>query len=195
MSDVRKLRAVFLDRDGVINREQGHITRLEDFHILPGVADAIARLNAKDILTVLVTNQSGLARGMISESQLMAIHRHLQESLSQAGGYLDKIYYSPWHPDTSLRGGVKKWLGDHPDRKPGAGMLTKAMTEFNLEPSEVCLIGDSKKDWKAAETAGVDFYGVKSSKFSEIERSGELFADLNSVVEYLISMGRLPSDD
>ncbi len=170
----------------MINREHGHITSIDGFEILDGVPEAIQILNSKHIITVIVTNQSGIARGLLSVSGLETIHEHLGNELLKESAEIDRIYFSPWHPDENLANGVKKWLGDHEDRKPNAGMINKAMKHFQLSPSEVCMIGDSGKDQQAAKKAGVKFFGVRSSKQEEIDNSScELFDSLLDVVNYL----------
>ena len=184
-------KAILLDRDGVINHERGHVLNVSDFEMLPGVGKAIAELNRRGIKVALVTNQSGLARGLLTQAQLRTIHQEMNRQLALEGASLDEIFISPWHPDITLKGGVKKWLGEHEDRKPGVGMLSKALERFGVASSEAAMVGDSAKDRDAARLIGIDFFGVRSSKSGEIADEDRLFDDLEEVVEFLISQGHV----
>ncbi len=184
--NLKRYKAVFLDRDGVINREHGHVTSIDGFEILTGVPEAIKMLNDHGILTIIVSNQSGIARGLLTIEKLETIHDYLRSELHKHGAKIDEIYYSPWHPDKSLKNGVEQWLGDHEDRKPGTGMIDKAMRKYQLSPDQVCLVGDSGRDQQAAKKAGIDFYGVRSAKYQELDQSScELFDSLLDVVNHM----------
>lgn len=179
------LKLVILDRDGVINREQGHITSLDRFEILDGVCEAITHLNQAGIKVCLASNQSGLARGILTEEVLTEIQAYLEAELKRVGGHIDHWFYSPWHPDTALEGGIPKWLGEHEDRKPGTGMLKKALAATDLKVENAVMVGDSKKDLHAAAELGMTFYGIKSAKESELD--GQIiFPSLKELVTYLL---------
>lgn len=184
-------KAILLDRDGVINHERGHVRSVSEFVMLPGVGKAIAELNKRGIKVALVTNQSGLARGLLTQGQLDVIHEEMNRQLALEGASLDEIFISPWHPDITLKGGVKKWLGEHEDRKPGVGMLSKALERFGVASSEAAMVGDSGKDRDAARLMGIDFFGVRSSKSDEIVDYGKLFDGLAEFVEFLIKRGQI----
>ena len=184
-------KAILLDRDGVINRERGHVRSVNDFEMLPGVGKAIAELNKRGVKVALVTNQSGLARGLLTPIQLNAIHEEMNRQLALKGASLDGIFISPWHPDLTLKGGVKKWLGEHEDRKPGVGMLKKALEKFGVASSEAAMVGDSGKDRDAARLMNIDLFGVRSSKSDEISDEDRLFDGLDEVVEFLINQGHV----
>lgn len=130
-----ELRAcVFLDRDGVINRERGDYTwRVEDFEILPGVPEALTRLKAAGYLLVLITNQAGIARGIYTHDDVARCHAYMQE---QCGHAFDGIYYSPYHPSQT------ESLG----RKPGSLLFEKAIARFGIDPAQSWMVGDRERD-------------------------------------------------
>ena len=159
---------VILDRDGVINRERGHVTRVEDFEILDGVGEAIFRLNHAGIKVCVASNQSGLARGILTQSELYKMQNLVECELIKFNARIERWFYSPWYPNAQLANGVQDWLGEHQDRKPNPGMLIKAMAEVGVTSEESMMVGDSAKDVKAAESVGVRFLGVKSNKADEL---------------------------
>ena len=138
---------VFLDRDGVVNRSfhpGGYIRYWEQFHLLPGAGDAIVRLNRSGRKVVLVTNQSGIARGLCTEPELQALHAQLQEHLKALGGHLDGIYYCP-HDD-----------GQCACRKPQTGVLEQAFLDFpGAQADNSVMIGDSLCDVEAGSRMGM----------------------------------------
>lgn len=138
-------RAVFLDRDGVLNEECGFVTRVEDFVVRPGVADALADLGHRGFARVVVTNQSGVARGLIPLSELEAMHEKLRD---ETQGGIDAVYFCPHHPEE----------GDDPQscdcRKPEPGMLLRAAAEHGLALPESWLVGDAPRDIDAGQRAG-----------------------------------------
>jgi len=186
-----EVKLMILDRDGVINREQGHITGLSDFFILDGVCEAISQLNAAGIKVCVASNQSGLARGILSEEDLTKIQEYFESELRVHGGWIDHWFYSPWHPDVNLIGGVTKWLGEHEDRKPRAGMLKKALSKTQISVTDAVMVGDSLKDKLAAESLGVRFVGIRSNKCEELSDTDIVFDSLVEVTEYFLSSGQV----
>lgn len=143
--------AVFLDRDGVLNEDSGYVHRVETFTWIEGAREAVRRLRELGYLTVLVTNQSGIARGLYGLAQFEALQRHIARQLSDAGGALDAVYYCPHLP-----GGVVAPYGVECDcRKPRPGMLLRAAQELRLDLSRSLMIGDKQSDMDAARAAGV----------------------------------------
>lgn len=181
----KRIKAVLLDRDGVINLERGHIRSVEEFEVLKGVGEAIAILNREGIKVAVLTNQSGIARGYLTEDGLEEIHLKLRDFLANEKGHLDALFYSPWLNQPELDGGVAQYLCEHPDRKPSPGMIQKALKCFNIETGEVCLVGDSGGDQEAAKRAGVSFFGVASSKVEELSKEAIVFESLLAFVEWL----------
>jgi len=135
-------KAVFLDRDGTINEEVGYVNHLERFTLLPRVGQAILLLNQFEIKTVVITNQSGVARGYFPESLIHLVHQKMQDLLRMEGARLDGIYYCPHHPE----------VGDPPYRqkcrcrKPETGLVEEAVRELDLDCSQSYMIGDRGVD-------------------------------------------------
>ena len=175
LSDNAKRRCVFLDRDGVINREVGHLTNVDDFELLENVSIAIGLLNAAGYLVICVTNQPVLARGEITEDDLSIIHMKMETELGKEGAYLDKIYYCPHHPDSGFPGEVSKLKIKCECRKPEPGMLLQAIDEFGIDPSVSWMIGDHMRDIDAGKSAGVKTVLVGSTSVKENE--SQLSAD------------------
>jgi D-glycero-D-manno-heptose 1,7-bisphosphate phosphatase len=143
-------KAVFIDRDGTLIDDVGYLTDPSDLTLLPGAELAIKSLRQAGFRIVVVTNQSGVARGLLSETQLEDVHAHLRQQLAEKGAMLDAIYYCPYHPD----GTVPKYTRQSDLRKPAPGMLTKAAEELDLDLSGSWMIGDSARDIGAGQQAG-----------------------------------------
>lgn len=143
--------AAFLDRDGVLNVDRHFVFRPEDLAFVEGAPQAVRRLNEAGYLVVVVTNQSGVARGLFDESAMNRFHDHLRAQLAGHGARLDAIYACPFHP----AGTVERYRADHPDRKPRPGMILQAMAELDVEPARSFLIGDQPRDIDAAKAAGI----------------------------------------
>ena len=143
--------AVFLDRDGTVLKEVGYLSRLEDMELLPQATAAIKLLNQKGIKAVVVTNQSGVARGFFSEDLVKEVHQRLQKALQKEGAFLDGFFYCPHHPDY----GHEKYRKDCFCRKPNIGMLQEAARDFRIDLSRSYLIGDTRRDLETAWNAGM----------------------------------------
>ncbi len=142
--------AVFLDRDGTLVREVHHLRRLADLELLPGVGDALASLRQLGFVLVGVTNQSVVARGLLSLPELAAIHAQLQRRLGAAGASLDAVYFCPHHPDA----GEPPWRCACDCRKPAPGMLRRAAADHGLDLGASFMIGDALTDLQAGWRAG-----------------------------------------
>ena len=136
-------RAVFLDRDGVLNEDRAYLARVEDFVLLPGAAAAVAELNRAGWAVFVFTNQSGVARGLVNSEQLTAIHARLNAGIRSAGGELTAIYFCPHGPDS-----------DCDCRKPKPGMLQAAAREHAIDLSASVVIGDTPRDLAAGKAVG-----------------------------------------
>jgi D-glycero-D-manno-heptose 1,7-bisphosphate phosphatase len=143
-----------LDRDGVLNQDSGYPHRPEHIVWVDGALDALARLRIRGYRTVVVTNQSGVARGYFSEADVEALHHWMAGEIARAGGNIDAFYYCPFHVDAS----VARYRQDHPDRKPNPGMLNKALEQFRPDRAQSFLIGDQPSDLAAAKAAGIAGY-------------------------------------
>lgn len=143
-------RAVFLDRDGTINEEVGYLRNLADLRLIPGAGAAIKRLNDSGMKVVLVTNQSGIARGYFSESLLQEIHDRLEQMLRDEGARLDAVYYCPHHPSA----GNTHFTRDCDCRKPGTGLIDKAARDLNIDVKHSYVVGDKWSDVELGQRAG-----------------------------------------
>lgn len=154
MSDKRKI-AVFLDRDGTINLDTNYLSRPDELRLIPGSAQAIARLNQAGLPVVVVTNQSGLARGYFSPDDLQAVHLELDRLLEAQGAKVDAYYHCPHHPD----GAVEHLALECDCRKPGSGMLLQAAEDLGLKLEGSFMVGDRPGDVGCALAAGL--YAVR----------------------------------
>jgi D-glycero-D-manno-heptose 1,7-bisphosphate phosphatase len=143
--------AVFLDRDGTINEQMGYINHLSRFVLLPGVAQAIRKLNEHAIPAVVVTNQSGLARGYFPSTLLDAVHAEMERQLAAVGAHLDGIYVCPHHPEAK----VAQYRQACRCRKPRPGLLEQAAAELRLDLSRSFMVGDRWSDVECGVRAGV----------------------------------------
>lgn len=148
-----KQKAVFLDRDGTINKYVGFLRNIEDFELLPGVAEAIKKINASGYLAIVVTNQPVIARGEISFEELEQIHNKMETLLGAEGAYLDAIYFCPHHPHKGYDGERPELKIECDCRKPKPGMLLKAAEDFNINLSQSWMVGDGENDIKAGKAA------------------------------------------
>lgn len=142
--------AVFLDRDGTVNEQMGYINHISRFHLLPNAAKAIKLLNDQDIPVIIVSNQSGLARGYFPKELLVEVHEKMNVLLNQEGASIDGLYYCPHHPEAK----EEEFRQACSCRKPKTGMLKQAAEELNLDLAKSFLVGDRWSDIKCAQGAG-----------------------------------------
>lgn len=143
--------AIFLDRDGTLNKDHGYVHEIDQFEFIEGAIPALAQLKALGFALVLVTNQSGIARGKFTEQQFSTLTEWMDWSLADRGVDLDAIYYCPHHPQAS----VKAWREDCNCRKPRPGMLLAARDALHLDMPASYMVGDKLEDIQAAAAAGV----------------------------------------
>ena len=148
-------KAIFLDRDGTINKMVGFITKPEQFELLPGVAKAIKAINKSGYLAIVITNQPVIARGDCTFEQLQTIHSKMETELGKEGAFVDAIYVCPHHTDKGFSGERPEYKCDCDCRKPKPGLLLQAAKDFNIDLSQSYMIGDSDRDVEAGENAGV----------------------------------------
>lgn len=148
--------AVFLDRDGTINEDRGYVTSVEEFVLFPEVGESIARLNHLGFPVLVVTNQSAIGRGLMTEQDLTGIHEHLSCCLKRVGAHVDAFYFCPHQP--ADRCGC---------RKPQPGMIHRAVLEFSLDAAGCYLIGDKPSDLEAAQASGIRGVLVKTSPYAQ----------------------------
>ena len=138
-------KALFLDRDGVINVDHGYVVKKDDFQLIPGSAELINKATRAGYLAIVVTNQAGIGRGYYTEQDFAEISDYMVRTLYESGAEISAIYHCPYHPTHGI-GGYKK---DSFDRKPNPGMLCKAERDFQLNLGECLLIGDNVSDIEA----------------------------------------------
>jgi D-glycero-D-manno-heptose 1,7-bisphosphate phosphatase len=190
MSSNVKRAAVFLDRDGTLIRDVKYLCAVEQIEILPGAAAALLLLRAHGFKLVVVTNQSGVARGRLSELDLQAIHAELMERLGRDGAVLDAIYYCPHHPTEGL-GDFRRICEC---RKPKTGMIERAARELDLDPKLSYVVGDKWTDIELAQGAGATgiFIGRDEAKNGAVAGFDvPLVADLRQAAEWIV--GHSPS--
>ena len=149
-----KQKAIFLDRDGTINKYVGFLRNIDDFELIDGVSEAIKKINESGYLAIVVTNQPVIARGEVTIEQLNEIHNKMETLLGKDGAYLDAIYYCPHHPHKGYEGEIPELKIDCDCRKPKPGMLLKAADDFNIDLTKSWMIGDSENDVLAGKAAG-----------------------------------------
>lgn len=149
MSEITK-RAVFIDRDGTINVEKEYLHRPDEFEFIPGAPEAIRLLGEAGFLVVVVTNQSGVARGYYKEEDVRALHRYMDDLLERQGARVDAYYFCPHHPDN----GAGEYRIECTCRKPLPGMLLQAASDLEIDLSSSWMIGDKGVDVEAGLAAG-----------------------------------------
>ena len=174
---------IFLDRDGVINKNMDTNPTVKDFELLEGTADAIKKINKTDYLSVVVTNQPMIAKGFVTESEVKEIHKKMETLLGYEGAFIDGIYYCPHHPDKGFEGEIKELKIDCECRKPKPGMLLKAAEKFNIDLNKSWIIGDSENDLIAGKNAGCKTVYISNRKSDY----ADLYAlDLNKAVDKIM---------
>jgi mannose-6-phosphate isomerase len=168
--------AVFFDRDGTLTVDKGFTHRPEDLDFLPGAVESIRLINDAGGLAIVVTNQSGIARGFFGSEDVLAFHEAMQERLRQAGAHIDAFYICPFHEVGSNPDYIR---ASHPDRKPNPGMIHRAMLEWSIDPEVSFLIGDRDIDRDAAMRAGLKgFVVTPGNLLSTVERGLETVISL-----------------
>lgn len=191
-------RAIFLDRDGVLIRDVNHLTAPSQIEILPGVPESLRRLRGAGWAVVVVTNQSVVARGTVTEEGLREIHATLESLLRSRGAPLDAIYYCPHHPD----GAVAAYRAVCDCRKPRAGLLLRAAADLGLDLAASVMVGDAASDIEAGRRAGCRTVLLRAAGESgTFDASGadHVAADLAAAADWILTTpaasGALPQVD
>ena len=150
----QKPKAIFLDRDGGINKYVGFLRSIDEFELIEDVVRAINKINKSDYLAIVVTNQPVIARGEVTVEKLHVIHNKMETLLGNQGAYLDAVYYCPHHPHKGYEGEVPQLKIECNCRKPKPGMLLKAAEDFNIDLIQSWMVGDSENDIFAGKNAG-----------------------------------------
>lgn len=187
---LNKQKAVFLDRDGVINVYKEFLTDISEFELLPGVAEAIRKINSSGYLAIVVTNQPVVARGEVTWSELNEIHNKMETLLGIEGAYIDGLYFCPHHPHKGYIGEVAELKTECDCRKPKPGMLLNAAKDYNIDLHASWMIGDSVNDIKAGIAAGCKT--VLINGLGTLQEVGEYGQDITAnsladVIENLIA--------
>ena len=160
-------KAIFLDRDGTINKYVGFLRYIDEFELLPGVSEAIKRINSLGYLAIVTTNQPVIARGEVSFDELELIHQKMETLLGNEGAYLNEIYYCAHHPHKGYKGEISELKFDCSCRKPKPGMILKAAEKYNIDLSKSWIIGDSENDIKAGKLAGCKTVLVGNEEYGQ----------------------------
>lgn len=182
---------VLTDRDGTLIKDVPYLSRLEDIELLPGVADAIRHLNKLGVPVVVVTNQSGVARGYFTESFVQESHALLNEILGKDGAHIDRFLYCP-----HLAGaGNDPYNKDCTCRKPRSGMLKRALEEYGVLPERSMMVGDSLRDVEAAADLGVQAYFISSDSGGAPHPNARVVLSFFEAVEkFLVDQNLLMSE-
>ena len=156
-------KAVFIDRDGVINREVDVLRSIKQLKLLPGAAKAVEKINKLGFLAIVITNQPVIARGWLTEKEVDEIHAVLIKRLGKKNAKIDAIYYCPHHPNANL----KKYRIKCSCRKPNAGLIKKAQKAFKIDMKKSFMVGDHAWDIMAGKKAKVKTILVKSNRISD----------------------------
>lgn len=162
-----KQKAVFIDRDGTINKAVGYISRPEQFELIDGTSKVIRNINNSEYLAICVTNQPIIARGELDFAGLQTIHNKMETILGENGAYLDDILFCPHHPDSGFEGERKELKIVCNCRKPNIGMLEQAVKKYNIDLTQSIMVGDSLRDRQTAERANCKEYFVSLKAFDD----------------------------
>ncbi len=168
---MRKRKAVFLDRDGTINKDKGYTYKIEDFKFIDGSVSAIRMLNEAGFKVIVITGQSGIGRGYYTVYDMQRVHDHMLLELNKNGARVDKIYFCHHAPEDNCL-----------CRKPSPAMIIKAMKDFRLDPNNCFMVGDKDEDVKAGKAAGCKSILVQTGRDKKSEHADFVFKDLLSAV-------------
>jgi D,D-heptose 1,7-bisphosphate phosphatase len=187
---VNKQRAIFLDRDGVINEEVSYLYRPEQLELIDGSAEAVKKINNSDYLGIVATNQSVVARGLCSEKDVAQIHKKLDVLLGEKQAFLDGNYYCPHHPDRGFEGENREYKIECACRKPKTGMLLQAEQDFNIDLEKSFMIGDATSDIMTGVNAGLKTILVRTGHAGKDGKYGclpdSIFENLQEAVDFVI---------
>ena len=176
-------KAIFLDRDGTINKYVGFLNNIDEFEILPGVSEAIQIINNSGYLAIVVTNQPVIARGELTYEELDKIHNKMETLLGSEGAYLDAIYFCPHHPHKGFKGEVVNLKINCECRKPKPGMLLEAARDFNISLTQSWIIGDGENDINAGKTVGCKTALIGNKTFGQEITALSLLDAVNQILK------------
>ena len=173
-------KAIFLDRDGTLNPDPGYISNPDDYELFDGVKEALARLQKAGYLLILITNQSGISRGLFTEKDLEAVHEKMKRLLKSGGVTIDAIYYCPHHPDHPYNG-----ISECNCRKPKPGMILKAISDYKIDKEHSFMVGDRTSDIKIGLASGVSPICIAEKPFDGFEKI-PTFENLSKAVDFIL---------
>jgi D-glycero-D-manno-heptose 1,7-bisphosphate phosphatase len=192
---MKKVKAVFLDRDGTLNKDvEGYIDKPERFELFSYSASAVKELNRSDFKVFIVTNQSGIARGLYTENDLKIIHKKMKEELGKCDAVIDEIFFSPYHSE----GKIRPFNIEHEDRKPGLGLFYRATSKYELDMKNSYMIGDKSSDIEFGTKAGLRtilvFSGNGEDEFMNHRNNWDFLPDLvvkdlKTAVKVILNLG------
>ena len=170
-------KALFLDRDGVINFDYGYVHKIDQFDFIPGIFEIGRKAISHGYKIIVITNQAGIGRGLYSETDFLILSEWMCGVFLQEGIEIKKVYFSPYHPTA----GIGKYRADDYSRKPRPGMILDAKKEFNIDLQKSILVGDNQTDIDAGVSAGVGINLLYSPKYMGEEKLkvGKLIDTLN----------------
>ena len=177
-----KQKAIFIDRDGTINKMVGFLTNIKDFELLDGVSEAIKKINHSEYLAIVITNQPVIARGEVTLEELDEIHNKMETLLGKEGAYIDGLYYCPHHPDKGFVGERIEYKIVCDCRKPKPGMILQAAKDYNIDLSQSWMIGDGKNDVGCGKNAGCKTALIGDEDFGEDIKASSLLDIINQIV-------------
>ena len=178
-----KQKAVFLDRDGTVNKYVGFLRNIDDFELIPGVSDAIRKINRAGYLVIVVTNQPVIARGEVTLEQLEEIHNKMETLLGMDGAYIDDIYVCPHHPDKGFEGEIKELKMDCDCRKPKPGLLLQAANDYSIDLKQSWMVGDDERDVEAGINAGCKTALIGNASYGQNVSVESLDEFANKIIE------------
>ena len=175
-------KALFIDRDGVINREKNYVYRIEDFEFMDGIFEVLRAFQSNNFRIIVVTNQAGIARGIYSEDDFESITKWMLDEFANRGIEISDVFYDPYHPVH----GIGKYKKDSYDRKPRPGMLLKASEKHDIDMKSSYLIGDKLSDIEAGSRAGLrHLFLLKSEKYPEVKKSDSDYVLIDQLKDVL----------
>lgn len=180
----QKQKAIFLDRDGTINKYVGFLRNIDEMQLIEGVSAAVKKINASGYLAIVITNQPVVARGEVLFEELEEIHNKLETLLGNDGAYIDDIFYCPHHPHKGFEGERPELKLDCECRKPKTGLFMQAAEKYNIDLANSWMIGDTLTDMEAGKNAGCGVVLCGANK----EYQGVQFKDLEECVDYILGL-------
>tara|TARA_B100001093_G_C26844659_1_gene1022182 strand:+ start:1095 stop:1649 length:555 start_codon:yes stop_codon:yes gene_type:complete len=180
-------KALFLDRDGVINKDLGHVHKIEDFIFNDGIFELAKHANYLNYLLIVITNQAGIGKGYYSEKDFINLNKWMIDEFKIRNIEISKVYFSPYHPESIIH----KYKEDHISRKPKPGMIYQAKKEFNISLRDSILIGDKVSDIQAgmAASVGTNIFLV-NKYYDHTELNNESYHRINSLTDAKAFLGK-----